>query len=379
VQIATNGAAVLQAFPKFIYPSVLGATSAERAAILSTLDKLPLHHVAEISTVSVLPNIPTDKPGWVIYGNAKDYGLTSRIHLSRETLRTPQMMEDTLIHEVGHTTDYSHKPWPQGPGASSRHPYGQGPHVTDYAATNEREDYAETYQEYHQRPQNLQATNAEKYRDQVASNRPTFRQRLVDREEFRQTGKLLGELLGANKPVRHVVDSALELSGAIQTLRGIEQWSTSAWNGDRLQHAQGILGTLSGALMLSGVAPLAGVAVQAASVALGQSVQRADLSAEEVESTIALPVRPLESLFGRQPSGIKPEHRPGKVLAVAGGGALGGTVGALAGPYFGVLGGYQLAGAAGGAIGLVAGGLLGFMGGTHLGGRLGAKLADLTS
>lgn len=379
VEVATTGAAVLEAFPKFIYPSIIDATAAEQAAIMGTLDKLPLHHVGEVSTISMVPSIASDKPGWVVFGNATDYGVTSRIHLSRESLKTPQMMEDTLIHEVGHTTDYAHKPYPLGPGASSHHPYGEGNHVTEYAKTNPKEDYAETYQEYHQRPENLKKTNPDKFADMEETNRPNFLERMVDRKEFRETGKYLGQLMGPNKPTRHAIDTGIALSGALHTVRGIEQWSASAWNGDGLQHAQGILSTLAGAVMLSGVAPLAGVGIQAASVALGDSVKRGELTGQEVESTIALPVRPLESLFGRKPARIQEDHRPGKVLAVAAGGAVGGTVGALAGPYLGVLGGYHLAGGLGGAVGLVAGGVLGFMGGTQLGGRVGAKLADLAA
>ena len=86
VEVATTGAAVLEAFPKFIYPSIIDATAAEQAAIMGTLDKLPLHHVGEVSTISMVPSIASDKPGWVVFGNATDFGVASRIHLSRESL-----------------------------------------------------------------------------------------------------------------------------------------------------------------------------------------------------------------------------------------------------------------------------------------------------
>ena len=119
--------------------------------------------------------------------------------------------------------------------------------------------------------------------------------------------------------------------------------------------------------------------VQAANQALTRAVKRGDLSAAEVESTVALPVRPIEAAFGRKASRIAVDHRPGKVAAVAVGGALGGTAGALAGPYLGVMAGYHVAGGIGGAVGLVAGGALGFLGGSELGGRIGGTLADLAS
>jgi len=99
--------------------------------------------------------------------------------------------------------------------------------------------------------------------------------------------------------------------------------------------------------------------------------------AGEVESTVTLPVRPLEALFGRETAKIEEGHRPGKVMAVAAGGAIGGAAGSLVGPYLGVIGGYHLAGCLGGTIGLVAGGLVGFTGGAALGGRIAGKIAGV--
>jgi hypothetical protein len=334
IDAVTTGAAVIEAFPQFIYPSVLNATALEKSTIMATLDKLPLHHVGEIDTISMVESIVSKKPGWVVYGNAKDFGFTNHINLSRSALTTPQRMEDTLIHEVGHTTDYSFKPCHCAvcPGASGSGPYGQGPHVTEYAKTNEREDYAESYQEYHQRPDNLKKVSPEKYRDMEETNRPNILQRLVDREEFRETGKFIAEAVGPNKPTRQAIETARSAAGGLQILNGLGQWAGSAGSGDPMQHVSGIMGTVSGGIMLSGFAPLLGVGVQAANLALGGSVKRGELSPEEVESTIALPVRPLESLFGRASKPILDEHRPAKVLAVTAGGAVGGVAGSLVGP-----------------------------------------------
>ncbi len=372
-----TAAALKEAFPGFISPSIHGATPLEQQQVTKILDGLPLHHVSQIDTVSMVPEIPSGKPGWVTFGTAWDYPASSEIRLSQKELTTYDKMADTLIHEVGHTTDYSHRPFRLGPISSSHAPYGEGARVTEYAGTNSKEDYAESYQEYHQRPENLREVNEAKYEDQKRSNTPSFLERLVDREEFRETGKTIGELLGPNKTTRHVLESAGAAAGLLQVGHGLTQWVDSASSGDGLQHASGILNTVSGALAFTGVAPLAAVGVQAANQALTGAVKRGDLSGAEVESTIALGVRPIEAAFGRAASPIQEEHRPGKVLAVAAGGALGGTVGSLAGPYLGVLAGYHIAGGIGGAIGLVAGGALGFLGGTELGGRIGGKLADL--
>lgn len=379
IDIAHTAAAMKEAFPGFIYPSLHGATAAEQQQILKVLDGLPLHHVSQVDTISMVPEIASDKPGWVTLGTAWDYPASAEIRLSSKELTTYDRLADTLIHEVGHTTDYSRRPFRLGPTASSHSPYGEGDKVTSYAETNAREDYAESYQEYHQRPERLREVNAEKYEDQKTSNTPSFLERLVDRKEFRETGKTVGQLMGPNKMTRHAIETAGAVAGAIQLGHGVSQWVDSAASGNSLQHANGILNTVSGALAFSGAAPLAAVGVQAANQALTRAVKRGDLSAAEVESTVALPVRPIEAAFGRKASRIAVDHRPGKVAAVAVGGALGGTAGALAGPYLGVMAGYHVAGGIGGAVGLVAGGALGFLGGSELGGRIGGTLADLAS
>ncbi len=365
----------MDAFPGFVYPSIHNATGSEHANIMRTLDKLPLHHVSDIGAISMLEEIPSSREGWTTLGRAYNYGVTNEIQLSRSGLTTPERMDSTLIHEIGHTTDYTHHGCLCCSNASSRGPWGQGPHITEYAKTNEREDFADSYRAYYQRPEDLKEANPEKFAEMERINKPGFFERLVDRKEFRETGKLLGDLAGPNKVARLSVEGGRTLIGGVQMVNGLSNWVNSSTTGDPMQHASGIMNTVSGALMLSGAVPLAGVGVQAANFALHRSVKRGELSPEEVQSAVALPARPLESIFGRKKTTIEDSHRPGKVLAVATGGGIGGAVGSMVGPYLGVLGGYQVAGAVGGAVGLVTGGLVGFLGGAELGGRAGAALA----
>ncbi len=382
VTVGTTASAMLKAFPGFIYPSIHNASAAEHAQIVSVLDKLPLKHVSEVANISMVSELSTDKPNSVILGRAYDYGSSNQIQLSRKQLTTPDRFESTLVHEIGHTTDYSNKPFrplPTTGGASSHRPYGEGPHISEYSKTNPREDFAETYEEFHRNPEHLNEVAPEKYQDMERQNQQSFTEKLVDRKEFRETGKFIGEKIGPNQPTRHFLEAATYATSVIQVGQGLNQWIGSAKTGDKLAHASGILTTASGAILASGVSPIAGLGVQAANLALKRAVKRGDLTANEVESTVALGVRPLEAMFGRESSPILKAHRPGKVLAVATGGAVGGTVGSMAGPYLGVLAGYNLGGGMGGAIGLALGGVAGFLGGTEIGGRVGGALAELVS
>lgn len=383
--LSTVGAAVrsTKAMPRFMYPTIYGATGVEKQQIMQTLDSLPLHQVGGVRSISMVGEIPSNKPGWVVNGRAWDLSVSNRIELSRKQLNTADKMQHTLVHEIGHTVDYeSQKTFSWGDRSRSE-PFGEGPHITEYAKTNNREDFAESYEEYHLDPENLKEKAPEKYQAIDEMNKPSLMERLIDRAEFRETGKYMSEAFGGSEVARHVGSGAYMASSLLQSVHGVSQWVRSASTGDSLGHAAGVLNTASGLAFASGMSPLVGMSLQGANQALQGAAKRGDLSPEEIESTITLPVRPIEALFGRETAKIESDHRPGKVLAVAAGGAVGGAAGSLIGPYLGVIGGYHLAetvgvaGGLGGVVGLVAGGMLGFMGGSELGGRVAGKLVGV--
>ena len=381
-QSLTAGAAVarsFKSFPGFVYPSVYNATAGEQQQIYSGLDRLPLHHVNDIKAIEVVPEIPNPSPGYVTNGRAWDFHGTNQVELSRKELSYPEKWLRTQTHETGHAVDYESQVFKLFGERSSRNPFGKEPYISDYATTNAKEDFAESYEEFFVDPENLQNKAPKKYEAIKKMTEPSFMERMVDRKEFRETGKYLADVIGPNKPARHAVQSAFYLSSVLQIGHGVSQWVRSQETEDSMAHASGILNTLSGALFFTGMTPLAGMAVQGANTALGQAVRKDRLSAEEVESAVSFVARPVEGLLGRKKTEITDEHRPGRVAAVAAGGAVGGTAGALIGPYAGVMAGYHIAGGFGGAVGMVAGGLVGFIGGSTLGGKIGSLANDLVN
>lgn len=372
---AASVARSFKAFPNFVYPSVYDTQGWERDVIFDHLDKLPLHQVNDVKAIRMVDLIPNHNPGYVTNGQAWGFAASNEIQLSRTELTTPDKLRGTLTHEIGHTVDFESRWFKLFGERSSKQPFGEGPHITEYAKTNHFEDFAESYEEYHLRPEKLKEVSPEKFAEVEKLSKPSFLEALVDRHEFRETGKFVAEAIGPNRVARHAVQSAYYASSALQLGHGISQWARSAETGDPLSHANGILNSAAGLAFFTGMSPLVGMGIQGAAQALGGAVRRGTLKAEEVESTVALPVRPIEAVFGRKATPIAENHRPGKVAAVAVGGALGGTAGALAGPYLGVMAGYHIAGGVGGAIGMVAGGLGGFLAGSEIGGRLGGAIA----
>lgn len=373
---AASIARSFKAFPNFVYPSVYDTQGWERQAIFDQLDKLPLHQVNDVKALRMVPVIPNHNPGYVTNGQAWGFGASNEIQLSRTELTTPDKLRGTLTHEIGHAVDYESRWFKLFGERSSKQPFGEGAHITEYAKTNHFEDFAESYEEFHLRPEKLKEVSPEKYAEMEKLSKPNFFEAMVDRPEFRETGKFVAEAIGPSRIARHSVQSAYYASSALQIGHGVSQWIRSAETGDPLSHANGILNTAAGLAFFTGMSPLIGMGIQGAAQALNGAVGRGSLKATEVESTVALPVRPLEALLGRKASPIAESHRPGKVAAVAVGGAVGGTAGALVGPYLGVLAGYHIAGGLGGAIGMVAGGLGGFLAGSELGGRLGGAVAS---
>jgi hypothetical protein len=198
---------------------------------------------------------------------------------------------------------------------------------------------------------------------------------MVDRKEFRETGKTIAEW-GDNFRRRQTARGLMAITSLVQTSHGLVSWFASPGIRTPQSHAAGILDTLSGVTFMTGLAPLLATGLQGANMALQGSISAGRLSAEEVESAVSYPLRGIERALGLEIAQIKPEHRPGRVAAVGAGGAVGAVTGALAGPYLGVLAGYHLAGGVGGAVGFLAGGLAGFMGGSALGGIAGARLSE---
>lgn len=378
----------LKAFPSFIYPSIFEATSAERQQIYDVLDSLPLRDVNSVKSITMVDSIHNPNPGWVTRGRAFDHEFTANVELSRSALQNPQDFRKVLIHETGHTRDYDSAWFGLWGNHSSREPFGEGPHVSDYAQTNPKEDYAETYANYYVNPEGLREKAPEKYEFIRESSEPGFVERLIDRQEFRETGRWLGDHLASSRASRNATQAFYWATGGLQSLQGLDQLRKATETGDPMNHYQGMTNLAAGVLFSSGVLVIPGMAVHSAQRALSRAVGRGEISALDADSAVRLVTDPLERAvrgvgskvgFTAPFKSLKeqfPDATPRRALAtgIMAGGALGGAVGTLAGPYGGVIAGYHLAGPVGGAVGLVVGALGGYALGTEIGGRAGGAL-----
>ena len=379
----------VQTFPQFIYPTLFQATEGERRQIYDVLDSLPLADVNSAKSISVVPEIPSTKPGWVTRGLATDVNFSNYIQLSRTELQNPAEFRKVLIHETAHTRDFESAWFGLFGEHSSKKPFGEGPYISDYAKTNHFEDYAETYANYHVNPERTRQEVPEKFAEMQKLEEPSPLERLIDRKEFRETGRWLGENMASNRATRNAVQAFSYLSGGVQAVQGLDQLRKSTQGGDPGQHYRGIMNLAAGVLFSTGLLAIPGMAVHGAQRALNRAVERGEFSTLDADAavrTLSDPVERTARKFGselgltapfRSLEDQFPQAHPkaGLALGVAAGGAVGGLAGTLAGPYAGVLAGFQLAGPVGGSVGLVLGALGGYALGTELGGRAGGALA----
>lgn len=378
---ALDVGAALQALPKFVYPSVVGATEAQREVIYNALDQLPLHQATASATIQVVPNLlDTGISGMAQPGD-------SHVHLLLDSSRLNNVKWGTELvwHEQGHAVDYS-----GGFGLLGAHNwksgFGTGPFVSDYASTNRYEDFAESFEAYRADPEGFAAKFPEKaealeklsHADPVTS--------AFDRPSVRRSGRQIGETLGKVPYLRTGLELAGSLVAPIQIHRGASKLVEALESGDeqkkldgKLNLASGLFLSLPGARPLALATSIAGGAIRATSLEKnGEHLSTANRMADAVLTTSAGPVgmtlaavaqelkangMNLDESAGFAPEGWK-AARPTK------GAMLKGTLctvgGTVAGAIAGAAAGATLAGPTGAVVGAVwgqvAGGAIGLTG-----------------
>lgn len=325
------------ALPDIVYPSVFGATQAERASINAVLDSLPLHDVGAVATVTVQPDM----------GNPCLLGLNKMtigsIDLNRAGygMGSNEEFQYTLVHEVGHSVDMPDRGIQYALGPNSRGgPWGQGQRITEYAKTNNFEDFAESYAHSRLDPKELEQVAPEKLKALQELDKPQGLEALMEQPAFRESGKALGQMLEVTPWIRWGAEFLGQATILITGAKGVTDTITGAATGDGRLALSGLMRTgaaTSFALAFNNpvIAP-AGLALLGADHGLHKATQ----AGADAKTTAA-------------------------AMAAAG---VGGVVGGVGLPLGLTWAGYQAAGPVGGAVGLVLGSVVGH----HLGASAGA-------
>lgn len=367
--LALAGGLALKSLPKFIYPTIVGATAAEQEIIYRGLDSLPLSGVTSAATIDVGRGLQAVGAS----GLATPLFSQSRIFLDRDEMMYPGWGEKVTVHEIGHTFDFTQGFGPIGSRSQWSGGFGKTPFVSDYAHTNRMEDYAESYLEYHTNPEGLRQVAPDKFRAIDASQQQGVVDVAMDRPEVRNAGKSVAQAIGAVPYARNVLELAGSLLAPAALFRGATQLSEGLRQDDEVKKFEGKLNLASGALLfVPGGAPLALLA-SGSQFVLGSQVASGSLTIEEAnqkaDTILALATGPF-GMVGRAAqsemakAGVDldddryqfdlkavPASPVGAVLSTVGGlalgslagscigTALGGPVGAAAGMFWGRLAG----------------------------------------
>ncbi|MCE7874709.1 hypothetical protein DYH09_30670 [bacterium CPR1] len=355
----------VQALPKFAYPSLLGASTADRAVIMGALDKMPMGSVTSLSHVQVLSDLTNTGAS----GMALPAFSQNGVLLDRESLHYWGWGEELVAHEVGHTRDFDRVGYGVFGGHSLLGPFGRAPYITSYAGTNRLEDFAETHALYHTgQRSSMEARTPAKLQAMEALHQQGLGERFAERPEVRQAGRDLGRALEAVPYLRQGLELAGGLVAPIQVRRGARKLEDGFLRGDEAQKFHGKMNLASGLMILAPAGPVGALITSATHAVVGGLVQDGKLSLERANSigngALAIAAGPLGMVGsavigelsaggvsiqrasyqpGEHPTGKPDPSRPGALpwlaAGISGGIGLGATLGALTGGALGAVSG----------------------------------------
>lgn len=271
---------VANSLPKIAYPTVAGATGAEKAIIYEALDRLPLSGVTSAPTIDVVTGM--EQAG--ASGLATPLFSHNRIFLDRDQMALGKdWAQEVTTHEIGHTYDFSVGVGPilsrnfRGGG------FGDEPFISHYAETNRMEDYADSYAAYHMDPEHLQRVAPDKFAALEASHQEGLVDKALDRPSVRETGKKIGTAFERAPRLRNVLALGASLVGPFQLYRGASAYEKGLESGDAEKRINGKLNMASGAaLMGPGTAPLS-LLFSAGQIVTNQQLKNGSITTEQAE------------------------------------------------------------------------------------------------
>lgn len=308
----------MKTLPKFLYPSIRKATAAERELIEKTLDLLPLKSVVSTESITINANLAKDMGA---AGLARNLFFMRPIDFDKGQLAIEGFNKGTIIHEVGHTRDFSESLVPYF-GASSKAPWGKAPHVFDpwidtpndlYASTNHWEDFAQSYKFYYENPAELQKTNPAKFEAIKNMEKPGLYDAVMDKSGIREAGKKLSQVIDKVPGLRLALDVVSDISGPLAIHRGSGEIIKGLEEGDAKKLSDGKMDLASGIAYSSKVAAPAGLVIDVMHWYLNRAVKKGKITQERADEIAA---RTLAVATG--PVGLSTDAAIGEMLGPKG-------------------------------------------------------------
>lgn len=264
-----------KAISNILYPTIQGATQAQRAVIESALDTLPLKTVASTAFVKLSENLPPNVQGL----NHLLPGAGTEIFFNPEGINTPGFNAYLVAHEFGHSKDQLGLMTSLHPGG----PWGKAPFITDYASTGAPEDFAESHANYFTHPDLLKQVAPAKYQAMQQLNQPDMETQLFDHPAIREAGKHLSQAIDTVPGLRNLLEAAAALSAPLLLHRGAGQLEKGIKTDDPLERANGKFNFAKGtAFALKLTAPV-GLGLGVLQLWLNRRVKQGKMSPQKAE------------------------------------------------------------------------------------------------
>lgn len=283
----------LKALPSFVYPSIHGANAAEKQVIISTLDKLPLKDATSVHSIYMSNKLLMPNGIDEAAGLARNMGPVHTIQLSK-----PWLYDGVVIHEVGHTKDFSTGLGGMVGTTSSKGPFGKGPWVTNYAKTNHWEDFAESYEAFHNNPQHLNNTSMAKYNAVAASEKQSLLEKAFDNKPVREAGKVIGDTIGKVPFLREALQVIGFVLGPLQINKGYNQLQDGYNNNDPKKKLDGKLNMAAGTMYTIKPLALFGLVTDIGHWFVNRSIKKGNLTPQEAEKKINQAFKPFTQSIG---------------------------------------------------------------------------------
>jgi hypothetical protein len=295
---------IANSLPKIAYPTLGGATGAEKEMIYGALDRLPLSGVTSAPTIDVVNGMQDAGAA----GLATPLFSHNRIFLDKAEMGISKAWgQEVTTHEVGHTFDFTKGVGPilsrnfRGGG------FGDEPFISHYAETNRMEDYADSYASYHMDPERLQRIAPDKFAAIDAAQQQGIVDQAIDRPAVRDAGRKIGTAFERAPRLRNVLALGASLVGPFQLYRGAASYGKGLENDDPLQRIKGKMNMASGAALLGpGTAPMS-LLFAAGSIATNHQLANGSITVEEAENRANAALAVSTGPFGMVASSVSGE------------------------------------------------------------------------
>jgi hypothetical protein len=210
-----------------------------------------------------------------------------------------------LTHETGHAVDYDSGLFglPKLLSESSKGPWGTPPYITSYAETgpgwypSEWDDMAESYAYYHLKPEELKAKCPEKFARLEELEKNNFFQELIDRKEFRETGKFMGSVMEKAPYLQNGLAMISLVGGLVQAYRALGEMKRGEKTGDERLAMNATMNFAAGSCFASKILAVPGMAIEGAKSELNRAIENKEITAHQanavVQATVGLVAGPM--------------------------------------------------------------------------------------